>query len=311
MNADLTVRVASTPEEQARGLMFVSNLPSDEGMLFVFGRSQKLSFWGENTFVALDIAFADEDGVIKNIEYIHPMSRSPVRSSGDCKYAIEANAGYFKNHGIEPGDEIVFKDKSDRNCKIGFRSGKLAKTIRNLSRSAQLMSDEEIERQREKELDMDVSNDLSPPSSLPVVSPGDIQSYLADADFEEQPDQIVEQPSEMPDAEVPELELPEEISDEAHPHFDNVYDAVDEYAKPEFSNNFVGKTMRIQYTTKSGHSISRDVEPHGTFHADSTGNEILVTYDRTVGDIRAFIMQNIQAFAFLSDKFEPKFILEQ
>jgi len=38
----------------------------------------------------------------------------------------------------------------------------------------------------------------------------------------------------------------------------------------------------------------RTVEPHYTFHAYTTGNMILVTWDRDVDDIRAFIIGNIQ-----------------
>lgn len=62
-----------------------------------------------------------------------------------------------------------------------------------------------------------------------------------------------------------------------------VYDGVD--------NNEV---ISFQYTNRHGnYSGLRTVEPHYTFIAGSTGNEVLVTYDRDVNDIRAFIVSNI------------------
>jgi len=124
---------------------------------------------------------------------------------------------------------------------------------------------------------------------------------LVDNDFEPQPDPIIPET---------ELDTVEEPTGE-QPQFDNVFDAVDDYAKPTINNSFMGNPMRIAYTTKSGKQIAREVEPHGSFHADTTGNQILVAYDRTVGGIRTFIMQNIRAFALLDDKFEPKFRVEQ
>ncbi len=48
------------------------------------------------------------------------------------------------------------------------------------------------------------------------------------------------------------------------------------------------------YGNRAGHYAGlRTVEPHYTFVAQTTGNEVLVSYDRSVGDIRAFIVNNI------------------
>lgn len=91
----LHVKIADTPELQAKGLMFVRHMPKDVGMLFVFGSVQKLSFWGENTYLPLDIAFVNAKGFIENIDVINPMSKKSISSMGPCKYAIEANIGFF------------------------------------------------------------------------------------------------------------------------------------------------------------------------------------------------------------------------
>lgn len=306
----LYVEVADTPEKQARGLMFVKSMPKDKGMLFAFNRSQQLSFWGENTFIPLDIAFVNKDGIIRNIDRISPLNKKPVRSSGSCQYAIEANAGFFDEHKIKVGDVVKLQDcKSGNGTCVCFEKRKTA-SVGIPTKTSQLMSNdygftmEDAQREAEEQAEQRYN-------SLPVISPDDIQDILVDEDKEVQPQQIVEQPSEMPAPVVPEKDLePLPPQTESVPQFDNVFDAVEEFAKPTSQNGFDGKAMRISYITKSGKSIDREVEPHGTFHADSTGNEILVTYDRTAGGIRAFIMQNIKAFALLSDTFEAKFRVE-
>tara|TARA_B100001778_G_scaffold334491_1_gene346139 strand:+ start:28465 stop:29412 length:948 start_codon:yes stop_codon:yes gene_type:complete len=314
MEAKLRVTVADTPSKQAKGLMFVREMPRDRGMLFSFSKSDILSFWGQNTYIPLDIAFADEDGVISNIEMIKPLSLRPVKSSSKCMYAVEANAGYFDEHGIGIGDKIVFAEEGEELSILSFRKktdlSRYSMFGSEAVKKAQLMGNEygfDInDAQREEE-----EQARSRYESLPVVSPENVGDILVDQEFEDTPQQFVDQPSDMPEPKVPETDLPPvEPSPEPIPEFDNVFDAIDEYAKPTVNNDFMGSAMRIDYTTKSGKSIARDIEPHGTFHADTTGNEILVTYDRTAGGIRAFIMQNIKAFALLDDKFEPKFRVE-
>jgi len=49
-------------------------LPENRGMLFVYPESQPLVFWMKNTRIPLDIAFADEYGVIVDIQQMEPLS---------------------------------------------------------------------------------------------------------------------------------------------------------------------------------------------------------------------------------------------
>lgn len=303
----LKIQVADTPSKQAKGLMFVRKMPFNEGMLFSFDKPQKLSFWGQNTFIPLDIAFADKNGIIRDIATIEPHSLRPVKSSENCQYAIEANIGFFQNHGVKIGDMVV--QKGDDSL-VFRRKRRTTAAIRELGKESQLMGNEYGFDVQDAQKDAEEAA-RSRYESLPTVSPDRVGDILVDQEFEDSPQQIVDQPSDLPEPTVPEVDLQPVDVTEPSPEFENVFDAVDEYAKPTIDNMFKGQAMRIEYTTKSGISIARDIEPHGTFHADSTGNEILVTYDRTAGGIRAYIMQNIRAFAFLSDEFEPKFKVKQ
>lgn len=314
MEAKLRVTIADTPSKQAKGLMFVREMPKDKGMLFSFNKPDILSFWGQNTYIPLDIAFADENGIIKNIEIIQPFNLKPVKSSSKCKYAIEANVGYFDEHGIGIGDKIVIDEENEDISVLSFRKkidiSRYSMLGSNGVKKAQLMGNEygfdiqDAEREAREKAKQSYE-------SLPLISPENIGSILVDEEYEEMPQQIVDQPSDMPKSQVPEINLqPVEEPLETIPQFDNVFDAIDDFAKPTVNNDFSGNVMRIEYVTRSGKSLAREVEPHGTFHADSTGNQILVTYDRTIGGIRAFIMKNIKAFALLEEKFKPKFRVE-
>ena len=89
--------------------MFRQSMPENEGMLFVYKEPQEMSFWMRNTFIPLDIAFVDADGIILNIHQAKPLDDSiHYRSAGAAKYVIETNQGWFSRHGIRPGDKVAF-----------------------------------------------------------------------------------------------------------------------------------------------------------------------------------------------------------
>ncbi len=102
----LWVEIAYTPESQVQGLMYRDSLPENRGMLFVYPESQPLVFWMKNTRIPLDIAFADEYGVIVDIQQMEPMSLEPHRSPEPVRYALEVNRGWFQRHGVTVGDTL-------------------------------------------------------------------------------------------------------------------------------------------------------------------------------------------------------------
>src|SRR5262249_41859916 len=56
------VEMASTPEGQAKGLMFRRQLPEGQGMLFDFHQEQPTSFSMKNTYIPPDIFSVGGDG---------------------------------------------------------------------------------------------------------------------------------------------------------------------------------------------------------------------------------------------------------
>lgn len=84
-------------------------LPSDQGMVFVFDRPTTDRFWMKDTLIPLSIAFWDERNRVVAILDMQPCRADPCPTYGpDQPYvgAVEANLGYFADHGIEVGDQV-------------------------------------------------------------------------------------------------------------------------------------------------------------------------------------------------------------
>ncbi|MEM5947819.1 DUF192 domain-containing protein [Spirochaetia bacterium 38H-sp] len=105
----IKAEVADTLEERRHGLMGRTELAENRGMLFVFPEVTQPAFWMKDTIIPLSLAFIDNNGVIREIYELEPLSIEPVRSNYPVLYALEVNRGFFKKHGIKPGDKIIIK----------------------------------------------------------------------------------------------------------------------------------------------------------------------------------------------------------
>jgi len=106
----VVAEVARTADERAEGLMYRQELPDGVGMLFVFETSEVRSFWMQNTYVALDIAYMDASFVLVDIQQMEPLTTDPHESAAPAMFALEVRQGWFAEHGIRTGDraEVVF-----------------------------------------------------------------------------------------------------------------------------------------------------------------------------------------------------------
>lgn len=109
-NHCFSVELALKPEEQKRGLTFRENLDLDKGMLFVFKKEAKHSFWMKNTLIPLDIIWINKNKeVIFISENTQPCKESScfsIKPSENAKYVLEINAGISKKIGLTIGDKI-------------------------------------------------------------------------------------------------------------------------------------------------------------------------------------------------------------
>lgn len=101
------VEVARTPAEQAKGLMFRTEMGADEGMLFPYDQPHVLSFWMRNTVLSLDLVFIDEQRRIINIaENAVPYSEQSILSDAPGIAVLELNGGRARELGIVAGNKV-------------------------------------------------------------------------------------------------------------------------------------------------------------------------------------------------------------
>jgi len=106
-NAQIAVSVADTAESRSKGLMFVEDLPTMSGMLFVYDRAQSVSFWMKNTLIPLDMIFADATGVVRKVhENAVPGDLTGIPGGANIQFVLELNGGMADRLGIGPGTEM-------------------------------------------------------------------------------------------------------------------------------------------------------------------------------------------------------------
>lgn len=101
------VELARTPAEQARGLMYRTELGADAGMLFLFRPPQRASFWMKNTYIPLDMLFIRSNGSIARIAAnTAPLSLEPVDAGETVVAVLEIAGGRAAAAGIREGDHV-------------------------------------------------------------------------------------------------------------------------------------------------------------------------------------------------------------
>ena len=102
----LQVQVAQTPEQHATGLMYRTDMPQQEGMLFVFGAPSQQCFWMKNTLIPLTAAFLADDGTIVNLEDMQAQTTQSHCSTKPVRYVLEVNQGWFAKKGLKAGNKL-------------------------------------------------------------------------------------------------------------------------------------------------------------------------------------------------------------
>ena len=102
------VYLATTPEQQRRGLMFVRQMPEDTGMLFIYEGGDYRSMWMKNTYIPLDMVFARADGSVSSIiTNTVPQTLKSQASVEPVTYVLELNGGTTRRLGIGTRSHLV------------------------------------------------------------------------------------------------------------------------------------------------------------------------------------------------------------
>lgn len=101
------VELARSADERQLGLMGRRTLDPTAGMLFDFGSEQSLAMWMRNTYVPLDMLFADATGAIVDIiERTEPLSEKLLIPRAPARYVVELLAGQVAQHGLARGQRL-------------------------------------------------------------------------------------------------------------------------------------------------------------------------------------------------------------
>ncbi len=106
------VELAQTEEEISRGLMGRENLPTDQGILFIYSQPQLLSFWMKDTLITLDIIYMNQQKKItKVIQRVLPCKQiicPGYPSVTPSMYVLEINGGLSEKLRIKEGMKAEF-----------------------------------------------------------------------------------------------------------------------------------------------------------------------------------------------------------
>lgn len=106
------VEVARTSAQQAKGLMFRTELADNAGMIFPFPEPRVASFWMKNTVIPLDIIFIRANGSIESIaDNTIPYSTAPVESGEPVVAVLELRGGLAAEMGIAADDLVKWTPK--------------------------------------------------------------------------------------------------------------------------------------------------------------------------------------------------------
>jgi uncharacterized protein len=101
---ELIAEIASRPVEIATGMMYRTNTPENEAMLFVFPSAAPRSFYMRNCVVPLSGAYISPEGEILQIIDMKPRDETGIPSqSANVQFVLEVGQGWFARHHVGVG----------------------------------------------------------------------------------------------------------------------------------------------------------------------------------------------------------------
>lgn len=104
------VVIANDNDSRSRGLMDVSSMEDNQGMLFIFPDNDYRTFWMKDTLIPLDMIFINQEKKVVNIESNTIPMREDIYypSKHPSMYVLEVNAGVANANSITIGSRLNF-----------------------------------------------------------------------------------------------------------------------------------------------------------------------------------------------------------
>jgi uncharacterized membrane protein (UPF0127 family) len=103
----LDTEMALTDEQIHTGMMFRTNIPETDSMLFVLPYPQRANFWMKNCPESISAAYITPDGTIQEIHHLEKNdTNGVVAARDDIQFVLETKDGWFARHNINPGAVI-------------------------------------------------------------------------------------------------------------------------------------------------------------------------------------------------------------
>lgn len=112
-NKCFTVEIARTSEEQQKGLMNRETMDLNQGMVFVFSKSDIHNFWMKNTLIPLDMIWVDDQNQVVRVVTAQPCTQDPCKiykPATLAKYVIEINAWVAEKYEIREWSMVTFRN---------------------------------------------------------------------------------------------------------------------------------------------------------------------------------------------------------
>lgn len=108
----VSVEVAQSDAERARGLMYRKGLSDGSGILFIFDSEAQHNFWMKNVKFPIDIVWIDSNFMVVDITRgALPCVTEPctLYSPGEpARYVLEVSGGFASGNGVEIGNVALF-----------------------------------------------------------------------------------------------------------------------------------------------------------------------------------------------------------
>ncbi len=108
--ASFDIELADNDYEHQTGLMYRKQMQDNQAMLFLFKEEQPRYFYMKNTYIPLDIIYADADKQIVHIaKEAKALDETTLPSGKAAKYVLEIKAGLSDTYNLHPGDKLSWK----------------------------------------------------------------------------------------------------------------------------------------------------------------------------------------------------------